>query len=91
METEQRLVDLQSSREDSGNILLTTEQQDEIDRFIAQRSQIRQDLRAVQRDLDRSIERLGTVLKAINIALVPLLLITFVLVAVWRRNRRAAA
>jgi ABC-type uncharacterized transport system involved in gliding motility auxiliary subunit len=90
-ETEQRLVELQSSREDSGNILLTTEQQDEIDRFIVQRSQIRQDLRAVQRDLDRSIEWLGTVLKAINIALVPLLLITFVLVAVWRRNRRAAA
>jgi ABC-type uncharacterized transport system involved in gliding motility auxiliary subunit len=90
-ETEQRLAELQSSREDSGNLLLTTEQQDEIDRFIAQRSQIRQDLRAVQRDLDRSIEWLGTVLKAINIALVPLLLITFVLVAVWRRNRRAAA
>jgi len=87
-DTEQRLAELQSSREDSGNILLTSEQQDEIDRFISQRSQIRQDLRAVQRDLDRSIERLGTVLKVINIALVPLLLTLFVLFVGWRRSRR---
>ncbi|MBT8079113.1 MAG: Gldg family protein [Gammaproteobacteria bacterium] len=90
-ETERRLGELQSAREDSGDILLTPEQQAEIDRFIAQRSQIRQDLRAVQRDLDRSIERLGTVLKAINIALVPAIVILLVLAAVWRRNRRQDA
>ena len=88
-ETERRLAELQTTREDAGSILLTTEQQDEIDRFINQRSQIRQDLRAVQRDLDRSIERLGTVLKAINITLVPALLTVFVLIALWRRGRRA--
>lgn len=88
-ETERRLVELQSAREDSGNILLTAEQQDEIDRFVDQRASIRQELRAVQRGLDEDIERLGTVLKMTNIALVPLLLATFVLVAVWRRNRRA--
>ena len=57
----------------------------------SQRSQIRQDLRAVQRDLDRSIESLGTVLKAINIILVPAILILLVLVAAWRRNRRQSA
>jgi ABC-type uncharacterized transport system involved in gliding motility auxiliary subunit len=82
---------LQSSREDSGNLLLTDEQQSEIDRFVEQRGAIRTELRAVQRGLDRDIERLGTILKIINIALVPTLLTVFVLFAVWRRSRREVA
>lgn len=85
-ETEQRLSELQASRDDSGNILMTAEQQAEIDRFIDRRAQIRQELRAVQRGLDRDIERLGTVLKVINIALVPVLLTILVLGALWRRK-----
>ena len=68
-------------------MLMTPEQQQEIDRFIDQRTEIRKELRAVQRGLDTDIERLGTVLKVINIALVPVLLAGFVLIAVWRRNR----
>ncbi len=87
-ETERRLGELQASREDTGNILLTAEQQAEIDRFIDQRAAIRKDLRAVQRDLDKNIEQLGTTLKVINTALVPVLLTAFVLFAVWRRHRR---
>jgi ABC-type uncharacterized transport system involved in gliding motility auxiliary subunit len=87
-ETERRLGDLQSSREDSGNILMTEEQQAEIDRFIDRRAEIRQELRAVQRGLDQDIERLGTILKSINIGLVPLLLTVFVLIALWRRSRK---
>jgi ABC-type uncharacterized transport system involved in gliding motility auxiliary subunit len=86
-ETERRLGELQSSREDAGNMIMTPEQQAEIDRFIDQRADIRRELRAVQRGLDADIERLGTVLKIINIALVPLLLAAFVLVALWRRTR----
>ncbi|HLU04944.1 MAG TPA: hypothetical protein VKZ91_00180, partial [Woeseiaceae bacterium] len=88
-ETERRLSELQTSRDDSGNILMTEEQQAEIDRFIDRRAAIRQELRAVQRGLDRDIERLGTVLKVVNIGLVPLLLTIFVLFAVWRRSRRS--
>lgn len=90
-ETEGRLRDLQSSREDAGNILLSDEQQLEIDRFVEQRASIRQELRAVQRGLDQDIERLGTVLKIVNIGLVPALLTMFVLFAVWRRNRKLPA
>ena len=86
-ETERRLVELQTSREDSGNILMTPEQQDEIDRFINQRAAIRKDLRAVQRGLDKDIEQLGIILKVINIGLVPFLLTAFVLIAVWRKKR----
>ncbi|MEX0706799.1 MAG: Gldg family protein [Woeseia sp.] len=90
-ETERRLGELQSAREDTGELLLTEEQQQEIDRFIDQRATIRRDLRAVQRGLDQDIERLGTVLKVINIALVPLILTAFVLVAVWRRKRKPSS
>jgi ABC-type uncharacterized transport system involved in gliding motility auxiliary subunit len=86
-DTERRLRELQSSREDSGNILLSREQQDEIERFVDQRASIRQELRAVQRGLDRDIENLGTLLKIVNISLVPILLTTFILIAVWRRSR----
>ncbi|MDH3435013.1 MAG: Gldg family protein, partial [Gammaproteobacteria bacterium] len=86
-ETDRRLRELQSSREDTGSLLLTAEQQAEIDRFVDQRASIRKELRAVQRGLDEDIENLGRFLKAINIGLVPLLLTLATLFAVWRRRR----
>lgn len=85
-DTEARLRELQTSREDAGSLILSPEQEAEIDRFIDQRADIRRELRAVQRNLDADIERLGTWLKVINIALVPLLLTALALFAVWRRN-----
>lgn len=89
-ETERRLAELQSAREDGGGLLPTAEQQAEIDRFIDQRAEIRRELRAVQRGLDEDIDRLGTWLKVINIGLVPALLTVIVLFVVWRRRRREA-
>jgi ABC-type uncharacterized transport system involved in gliding motility auxiliary subunit len=86
-DTERRLGELQASREDSGSLLLTPEQQAEIDRFIDQRASIRKELRAVQRGLDEDIDNLGTLLKVINIGLVPLLITVGVLFVLWRRRR----
>ena len=89
-ETEQRLNDLQSARNDSNSLLLTAEQQAEVDRFVEQRTRIRKELRAVRRNLDQDIERLGTTLKVINIGLVPLLITVFALgVVVLGRRRRS--
>ena len=51
----------------------------------------RQELRAVQRNLDLNIERLGATLKIINIGLVPLLLTVVALIFVAYRRRRAEA
>ena len=90
-ETERRLGELQSAREDTGSLLLTDAQQEEIDRFTDQRASIRKELRAVQRGLDQDIEDLGTILKVINIGLVPLLLTLGTLLVLWRRRRRDAA
>jgi ABC-type uncharacterized transport system involved in gliding motility auxiliary subunit len=87
-DTERRLKELQSSREDSGNLLLSDEQQAEVDRFIAQRASIRKELRAVQRGLDEDIEDLGDWLRIINIGLVPVLLTLTTLIVIWRRRRR---
>lgn len=89
-DTETRLGELQSSREDTGSLLMTPEQEAEIDRFVDQRAAIRKELRAVQRDLDKNIERLGTILKILNIGLVPVLITLFALFSVWRRNREQA-
>ena len=89
-DTENRLAELQDARTDQGSLLMSDEQQAEIQRFLDQQVRIRQDLRAVQRNLDRSIERLGTVLQIINIGLVPLLLTVVALSAVVVRRRRRA-
>ena len=88
-ETESRLSELQDARTDQGSLLMSDEQQAEIQRFLDEQVRIRQELRGVQRNLDRSIERLGTVLQFINIGLVPLLLTAVALSAVIVRRRRA--
>ena len=86
-ETENRLSELQDARTDQGSLLMSDEQQAEIQRFLDEQVRIRQELRAVQRNLDRSIEQLGTVLQFINIGLVPLLLTAVALSAVVVRRR----
>ena len=88
-ETENRLSELQDARSDQGSLLMSEEQQAEIQRFLDEQVRIRQELRAVQRNLDRSIERLGAVLQVINVGLVPLLLTIVALSAVVVRRRRA--
>ena len=87
-ETEARLSELQAARTDEGSLLMSEAQQAEIQRFLDQQVRVRQDLRAVQRNLDRSIERLGAVLQFINIGLVPLLLTVAALTSVFVRRRR---
>jgi ABC-type uncharacterized transport system involved in gliding motility auxiliary subunit len=90
-ETESRLSQLQAEKTDSGNLILSAEQQAELERFRAERLRIRKELRMVQSNLRSSIEGLGTRLKVINIALIPAL---FTLVALgmvlWRRSRNRA-
>ncbi|MFL2546399.1 MAG: Gldg family protein [Candidatus Rariloculaceae bacterium] len=90
-DTEQRLTELQDTRSDDGSLLMSDEQQAEIERFLDQQVSIRQELRGVQRNLDLSIESLGTVLKIINVGLVPLLLTIGALsfVALRRREKKA--
>jgi ABC-type uncharacterized transport system involved in gliding motility auxiliary subunit len=89
-QTEQRLQELQAARSDGNSLLMSPEQQTEIQRFLDEQVRIRQELRAVRRNLDADIDRLGTWLKAINIALVPILLTIAALAVVVVRRRRKA-
>jgi ABC-type uncharacterized transport system involved in gliding motility auxiliary subunit len=86
-ETEDQLTRLQQQRGDSDLNILTEEQEAAIDRFMAQRLEIRQQLRQVRRELDEDIETLGARVKFVNIVLVPLLVTAVALVVAWRRRR----
>ena len=87
-ETERRLSDLQTAKGEGELTIISDEQQEEIQRFMDRRLEIRRDLRQVQHDLQRDIDRLGTRLKVINIALVPAAVLLLALVYGLRRRRR---
>lgn len=89
-QTEQRLGELQAARQDGNSLLMSAEQQAEVQRFLDEQVRIRQELRAVRRNLDADIDNLGTWLKVINIALVPLALTILALAVVVVRRRRKA-
>ena len=85
-ETERKLTEMQSARQDSQLTVLTSDQEQEVQRFIERKLQIRVELRQVQHDLSRDIEALGIRLKFINIVLVPILII---IAAGWfKRSQR---
>ena len=94
-ETERRLRELrqgQPGAERGASAVITTEQRAEIDRARADIVATRRELRGVQLELRRDIESLESLLRAVNIALVPALLTLFAIVlGVLRSRRRAAA
>jgi ABC-type uncharacterized transport system involved in gliding motility auxiliary subunit len=87
-ETERKLSELQTAKDDDNLLILTEEQQDELLRFQEQRLSIRKELRDVQHDLDRSIENLGTRIKVLNIFLVPALILLSAIAIYFVRARR---
>lgn len=86
--TEKKIAELQAARGDSAETLLTPEQKAEIDRFRSEQVRTRKELRAVQHDLQKDIERLGATLKFINIGLVPLLVVALALLLGLYRSAR---
>lgn len=92
-ETESKINELQRQRADGqsgGAVLLTPEQQAEIDKFRQEMVATRKELREVQHSLRRDIDSLGTRLKFLNIGLVPALVgLAAVGVGAWRAGRRS--
>ncbi|HET6565736.1 MAG TPA: Gldg family protein, partial [Xanthomonadales bacterium] len=86
-DTEARLTELQSARGEEDLQVLTPEQQEEVQRFVDRKLEIRKDLRQVQHDLQRDIEQLGTRLKLLNIVGVPVLVILVAFFLGWRRRQ----
>jgi ABC-type uncharacterized transport system involved in gliding motility auxiliary subunit len=90
-ETERKLTELESGSNTQGALVLSPEQEAELERFQQERVRIRKELRDVRRSLDLEIERLGTTLKVLNIALVPLLIAIAAIVLAMARRRRLRA
>jgi ABC-type uncharacterized transport system involved in gliding motility auxiliary subunit len=90
-QTESKLTELQSKRNDQNSLMLSPEQEAELKRFTAEKSRVRKELRETQRGLDVDIHRLYTWLKVINIGLAPAAVaVAGVLVLSARRRRRSA-
>ena len=89
-ETEQRLVELEQAKQGGeSSLILSPEQQQELVRFRQEKVAIRKDLRDVRRNLRRDIDNLGSRLKFINIALIPILIgIGGLAAGLWRIHRR---
>ena len=86
-ETEQRIMALQSERGES-DLILSKEQNVEIEKFQNEQIKTRKELRAVQHELQKNIESLGSKLKFINIGLMPLLIMMAAIATGLYRTRR---
>jgi ABC-type uncharacterized transport system involved in gliding motility auxiliary subunit len=90
-QTEVKLTDLQSKRNDQSSLMLSPEQEAELKRFVAEKARVRKELRETQRGLDVDITRLNSWLKFVNIVLAPLCVaVAGVLILSLRRRRRTA-
>jgi len=89
-DTERRLTELQAAKGENELMVISDEQQAEIQRFMDRRLEIRRELRQVQHDLRRDIDRLDTRIKVINIVLVPAVVMLIALGWAVRRRRRQA-
>jgi len=90
-ETEDKLTALHSKGGNQSALIITPEQEQEIEHFQTEKLRIRKELRAVRAGLDADIKGLGATLKVINIIVVPALFaVVALLMAVWRRRRRMA-
>ena len=79
---------LQNQRDDINALVLSPEQEAEIQKFQQEKLSIRKELRKVRHNLNLDIERLGTTLKFINIGLVPLVISILALALSIVRSRR---
>ncbi|HWG69852.1 MAG TPA: Gldg family protein [Steroidobacteraceae bacterium] len=89
-QTETKLTELQTKRNDQSSLMLSPEQEAELKRFVAEKAHVRKELRETQRGLDVDINRLESWLKVINIAIAPLLVALAGVIVLWLRRRRRA-
>jgi len=91
-DTEEKLTALQSRRNDKSAMILSPEQEKELDNFQDEKLRIRKELRAVRAGLDKDIKGLGNELKIVNIIVVPIVFaVVALLIGLWRRRQRPPA
>ena len=87
-ETRQRLADLQKQKQGNQKLIVSPEQQAEIERFQKQQADTSRQLKEVRKNLNRDIEKLGRTVKVLNIAFIPLLVIVFGVMRGIRRKKK---
>ncbi|HUJ52891.1 MAG TPA: Gldg family protein [Steroidobacteraceae bacterium] len=91
-DAEAKLTALESKGGDKGDktaLIITPEQEQEIEHFQTEKLRIRKELRAVRAGLDADIKHMGNVLKIVDIIVVPAAFALIALgIAAWRRRRR---
>ncbi|MDD2599949.1 MAG: GldG family protein [Kiritimatiellae bacterium] len=84
-ETQQRLQALQQQKTGNQRLILSQDQQRELETFRKQQADTQVQLKNVRKNLNREIENLGRTVKVVNIGLIPLLVIAF---GIFRGVRR---
>ena len=88
-ETEQKIQQLRQEQGDENSNLLSNKFTAEIEKFRKQHLATRKELRNVQHELRKNIEKLGTQIRFINIGLIPLLItLLALLIGIYRVNKR---
>ncbi len=90
-DTERKLTELQSGKSKGSELILSPEQQSELQGFMQKKVEIRKQLRQVRLSLDERIDALGARLKLINIGLMPLLITLAALAFAFLKRRRRRA
>jgi len=85
-ETEQQLSSLESSQGDQAVLSFSHEQEKAIESFQQEKLKIRKELREVRYQLDKDIDSLGSMLKLLNIVLLPILLTLMLLMINYIRS-----
>ncbi|MDD2582975.1 MAG: Gldg family protein [Desulfuromonadaceae bacterium] len=86
-ETRQRLAELQQQKSGNERMIISREQQAEIEQFRKAQADTSKQLKEVRKSLNRDIERLGLQLKVANIVVMPLLVIAFGLFRGLKRRK----
>ena len=91
-ETERRINELMTDDQVQGGVaILSTEQQEELERFRERKLEIRSELREVKLQLNEDIDALGGFLKFVNVLLVPLIVIVLALILLLTQSARRTA
>lgn len=88
-EVETKLKDLQTKEKSTGAAILSEQQREAVENFRREMVTIRGELREVQRDLRKDIDRLDGQVKLLNIGLMPLVVLVFAVLLGLYRYRRA--
>lgn len=84
---QQKLNDLQKAKTRDNQVIMSREQQQEINKFKIEQLQVKRKRREVRKNLRQDIERLGTMLTILNISLVPVIVLILGLYIYRRRSQ----